>query len=281
MAPFDISRDAAVAHLQFNRPDAYNSMNMAFWRQFPQAIAELGADPSVRVLVISGQGKHFCAGMDLEVFTGGGFDRGGEAGRRNEHMRQTVLQLQDCFSALERLRFPVLAAIQGGCIGGALDLVSACDCRYASEDAFFTIEEVKLGITADLGTLQRLPHILPQGLVRELAYTGRRLLAAEALQQGLVNRVFTDQQALLDGVLELAQQMAEHSPLAQAGSKEMLNYSRDHGVADSLRYMATWQSGMLQPETDLLEGASARLQKRQPSFADLRPQGSKFSDAEE
>jgi enoyl-CoA hydratase len=196
---------------------------------------------------------------------------GGEASRRAEFMRRLVLELQACFSALENLRMPVLAAIQGGCIGGALDLICACDSRYCTEDAFFTIKETELGITADLGTLQRLPKWISPGLVRELAYTARNLSAAEAQTSGLVNRVFADHAALLAGVLELAQQIATHSPLAVTGSKAMLNYARDHSVADSLQYMATWQAGMFQA-ADLMESIQAKQAKRASNYAPLHDQ---------
>lgn len=261
-----------IAHLTLNRPAALNSMNRAFWQELPTAIHEVEQAEDVRVLVISSTGKHFSAGMDLEVFSQPDPRMfGGEASRRAEFMRRLVLELQACFSALEELRMPVLAAIQGGCIGGALDLVCACDSRYCTTDAFFTIKETELGITADLGTLQRLPKWISPGLVRELAYTARNLPATEAKESGLVNRVFADQAALLTGVMEIATQIAAHSPLAVTGSKAMLNYARDHNVADSLQYMATWQAGMFQV-TDLMESVQAKQAKRASNYAPLHPQ---------
>lgn len=261
-----------IAHLILNRPAALNSMNRAFWQELPAAIREVEQAEDVRVLVISSTGKHFSAGMDLEVFSQPDPRMfGGEASRRAEFMRRLVLELQACFSALEDLRMPVLAAIQGGCIGGALDLVCACDNRYCTADAFFTIKETELGITADLGTLQRLPKWISPGLVRELAYTARNLPATEAKESGLVNRVFADQADLLAGVMEIATQIAAHSPLAVAGSKAMLNYARDHSVADSLQYMATWQAGMFQA-TDLMESVQAKQAKRASNYAPLYPQ---------
>ncbi|MFZ1387942.1 MAG: crotonase/enoyl-CoA hydratase family protein [Thiolinea sp.] len=261
-----------IAHLILNRPAALNSMNRAFWQELPAALHEVAQAEDVRVLVISSTGKHFSAGMDLEVFSQPDPRMfGGEVSRRAEFMRRLVLELQACFSALEALRMPVLAAIQGGCIGGALDLVCACDSRYCTEDAFFTIKETELGITADLGTLQRLPKWISPGLVRELAYTARNLPATEAKESGLVNRVFADQTELLAGVMEIATQIAAHSPLAVAGSKAMLNYARDHSVADSLQYMATWQAGMFQA-TDLMESVQAKQAKRASNYAPLHPQ---------
>lgn len=261
-----------IAHLILNRPAALNSMNRAFWQELPAAILEVEQAEDARVLVISSTGKHFSAGMDLEVFSQPDPRMfGGEASRRAEFMRRLVLELQACFSALEDLRIPVLAAIQGGCIGGALDLVCACDSRYCTADAFFTIKETALGITADLGSLQRLPKWISPGLVRELAYTARNLPATEAKESGLVNQVFADQADLLAGVMQIATQIAAHSPLAVAGSKAMLNYARDHSVADSLQYMATWQAGMFQA-TDLMESVQAKQAKRASTYAPLYPQ---------
>lgn len=267
---FTLTVDNSVAHLQFNRPDKLNSMNLDFWREFPAAISALAMSDDLRVLVISAQGPHFCAGMDLEVFqSSDNFPMGKDKARVSEAMRRFVMQLQQVFTDIEQLRVPVLTAIQGGCIGGALDLIAASDMRYCTQDAFFTIKEVELGITADLGTLQRLPSILPQGIVRELAYTGRNFSAAEADKFGLVNQVFETQEAMLDGVLQIASQIAAHSPLAVTGSKEMLNYSRDHSVDDSLKYMATWQSGMLCLE-ETMKIMQAKKQRKAPVLDPLR-----------
>ncbi|QUM75654.1 crotonase/enoyl-CoA hydratase family protein [Moritella sp. 24] len=267
---FSLTIDNSVAHLQFNRPSKLNSMNLDFWREFPAAIAALSMSDDLRVLVISAQGPHFCAGMDLDVFQSpGNFPAGKDKARASEAMRRFVMQLQQVFTELEQLRIPVLTAIQGGCIGGALDLIAASDMRYCTQDAFFTIKEVELGITADLGSLQRLPSILPQGIVRELAYTGRNFSAAEADKFGLVNQVFETQEAMLDGVLQIASQIAAHSPLAVTGSKEMLNYSRDHGVDDSLKYMATWQAGMLCLD-ETVTILQAKAQRKAPVLAPLR-----------
>jgi len=258
-----------IAHIQLNRPDKRNSMNADFWRELPLAVQQIDHDASARVIVLSSTGKHFCAGMDLAVFTGDGLNNELELGRKHENLRRKVLQLQDIMSVFENVRMPTLAAIQGGCIGGGVDMVSACDIRYCTEDAFFSIEETKLGMTADMGTLQRLPHLISHGLTRELAYTGRRMYAEEAQRAGLVNQVFKDQQALLDGVMEVAAQIAARSPLAVTGCKEMLNYSRDHNVADSLKYMATWQSGMFQPQTDMMETFTAKMEGREPQFTEI------------
>jgi enoyl-CoA hydratase len=179
-----------------------------------------------------------------------------------------VQHLQDSFTALEQARIPVLCAIQGGCIGGAIDMVSAADMRYCSADAFFCVMEINIGMTADVGTLQRLPKIIPEGIARELAYTGDRMPAQRALECGLVNQVFEDHDSLVEGVLEIAGRIATRSPLAIWGTKEMINYTRDHSVADGLRYIAGWQSGMFQP-SDMFEEFAAKGEKRAPIFEEL------------
>ena len=202
--------------------------------------------------------------------TPGARTRSTELGRRRAQLRETALLLQGTFTALEQARMPVLAAIHGGCIGGAVDLVTACDLRYASADAFFVIQEINIGMTADVGTLQRLPKLVPEGIARELAYVGGRLPGPRAYEVGLVNRVFDDHDALVAGTLEVAAEIASKSPLAIWGSKEMITYARDHSVADGLNYIATWQTGMFQP-ADMMETFSAKADKRDPAFDDLLP----------
>ncbi|MCV6587636.1 MAG: crotonase/enoyl-CoA hydratase family protein [Marinobacterium sp.] len=275
---FTLTVSDHIAHLQLSRPEAHNAMNRDFWQELPAALRALDASAAARVLVISATGKHFSAGMDLDIFTNPPADMfGGEPGRRAEAMRRLVLQLQDCFNAMEQLRIPVLAAVQGACIGGAVDMICAADMRYCTEDARFEIKETALGMTADLGTLQRLPRLISDGLVRELSYTARPLLAHEAQQAGLVNQLFTDQDSMLTGVMKIAAQIAQRSPLAVTGSKQMLNYARDHSLADSLQMMATWQAGMFQP-TDLVQSFSARMQKTEPQYEGLRPIHAPFQD---
>ena len=268
---FDVTVEKAIAHLQLKRPQQHNSMNKAFWKEFPEALRVIDRSGEARVLVITSTGKHFCAGMDLAVFQNPDPKMfGGEPGRRGEFMRRLVLQLQDCFTLMEQIRIPVLTAIQGGCIGGAVDMVCTSDSRYCTSDAYFTVKETALGMTADLGTLQRLPQLIAPGLARELAYTSRKLKADEALSSGFVNQVFEDAEQMLDGVMEVAQQIASNSPLAVAGTKNMLNYSRDHNVADSLEYMATWQASMFQPN-DLMLSMAAQMQKKPGEFKPLHP----------
>jgi len=271
---FDVSITDHVAHVQLKRPDVYNTMIPSFWSELPEIIDGIDAAGSARAIVISSTGRHFSAGMDLSVFTGGGglAESPGvsEEGRRRGYLWMLVQHLQDSFTALERARIPVLAAVQGGCIGGAVDMICAADMRYCSADAFFCVQEINIGMTADVGTLQRLPKIIPEGVARELAYTGDRMPAQRAYECGLVNQVFDDHQSLVDGTLEIAARIAGRSPLAIWGTKEMINFTRDHTVADSLRYMAGWQSGMFQP-ADMMESFVAKSDKRDPAYEGIPP----------
>lgn len=267
---FDVSESDKVAHIVLNRPEELNSMTPAFWRELPQLVDEISDRGSARAIVLSSTGKHFSAGMDISVFTGGDLedDSKVETGRARSSLRYNVLHLQDTFTAFERARMPVLAAMQGGVVGGAVDMVTACDMRYATADAWFCIHEINIGMTADVGTLQRLPKLVPEGIVRELAYTGDRMPAARAQEVGLVNEVFEDHATMIDGVLGIAQRIASRSPLAIHGTKEIINYTRDHSTADSLQYIAAWQTGMFQP-TDLMESFAAQAEGREPEYEDL------------
>lgn len=261
-----------IAHLTLSRPDEMNTMNRAFWRELPEIVREIDDKALARAIVISSTGKHFTAGMDLSVFTSGPDRSGLERGRVQANLMQTAQKLQGTFSCLDEARMPVLMAVQGGCIGGGVDFASACDMRYATRDAFFCIQEINIGMTADVGTFPRLPHLMPQGLVRELAYSGRRMYADEAKACGLVNEVFDSQDEMLAHVNGIAAEIAKRSPLAVWGSKEMLNYARDHTIADGLKHIAVWQSGMFQP-TDMAETFKAKAEKRDPEFDDLLPRG--------
>ena len=267
---FDVSISDKVAHLRLSRGEGYNTMIPSFWRELPEIVDEISDAGSARAIVLSSTGRHFCAGMDLSVFGGGSIEGTGstEAGRKHSQLRLQALHLQETFTCLERARMPVLAAIQGGCIGGGVDLVTACDMRYATADAFFCIQEINIGMTADVGTLQRLPKIIPEGIARQLAYTGERMTADRAREVGLVNEVFETHDDLLDGVLEVAAEIASKSPLAVWGTKETINFTRDHSVADSLNYIATWQAGMFQPD-DMAETFRAKMDKDNPTFDDL------------
>ena len=257
-----------VAEIRLNRPDRSNAMNEAMWQELRTAFAWADATPAVRVVILAGAGRNFCAGIDLAML--GGVAEAvahPDPARSREALRRLILDLQDCLSSVERCRKPVLAAIQGACIGGAVDLVSCCDMRYGAADAQFSVREIDVGMAADVGTLQRLPRLIPDGIARELAYTGRSVEAGEAQRIGLVNQVFATPEALADGVRQLARTIAAKSPLAIRGTKEMLNYGRDHSVADGLNYIATWNAAMLM-SADLHESMAALREKRSPTFAD-------------
>jgi enoyl-CoA hydratase len=268
---FDFTVADHVAQIVFNRPDKANAMILPFWQEMADVFAEIEDRPEVRAVVISSTGKHFTGGLDLSAFAGIAGDMlKGDRGRAGEQMRRAVAEMQESFAVIDRCRVPVLVAVQGGCVGGGVDLISACDMRYCTGDAWFCIQEINIGMTADVGTLQRLPHLMPSGLVRELAYTGRRMPAAEALQAGLVNQVFDSQDDMLAFILDVARTIASKSPLAIHGTKEMLNYARDHSVADALNYMQVWQAGMFLTG-DLMEQMQANQGKRPAKFADLLP----------
>jgi len=266
---FEVEENDGVAHVRLSRPDQLNTMIAEFWSELPQIIDQLSDQGDTRVIVISSTGRHFCAGMDLSVFDGTALaPSDAEIGRQRANLRLNVLHLQRSFSALEEARMPVLVAMQGGVVGGAVDMITAADCRYATQDAWFCIQEINIGMTADVGTLQRLPKLIPEGVVRELAYTGRRMSAGRAAELGLVNEVFADQATMLSAVHEIAAEIATKSPLAMHGTKEMINYTRDHSVADSLKYIAAWQTGMFQPD-DMMEAFRAQADNRDPEFDDL------------
>lgn len=267
---FDVDLTEGVAHLRLNRPDELNTMVREFWTELPEIVTGISDSASARVIVISSTGKHFSAGMDLSVFAEQPHV-GAEPGRRQAALRSMVRLLQWTNTSLEKARVPVLVAVQGGCIGGAVDLVTAADCRYASADAFFTVQEISVGMTADVGTLQRLGKVIPEGVARELAYTGRRMSAQRAYEVGLVQGVYDDHQALVEGVLETAKEIASKSPLAIWGTKVAMNYARDHSVEDSLDQIATWQAGMFQP-ADLMESFTAKAENRPASYDDLLPE---------
>ncbi|MBY0421645.1 MAG: crotonase/enoyl-CoA hydratase family protein [Parvularculaceae bacterium] len=270
-ACFTVTLADRIAHLRLNRPDKANSLIPEFWTEFPAAIEEISNAGEARVIVISSEGKHFTAGMDISVFMSGGLDQ--DPARREveaEAFRHKVALLQHTFTALEKARQPVLAAIQGGAIGAGVDLATACDCRYASADAFFAVQETAIGMTADVGTFPRLAKVVPEGWARQMAYTAERVPAAKAKEIGLVNEVFDTPAALLDGVLEIAGRIAAHSPLAVTGCKAVLNHARDHSTASTLDYVAVWNAAMLRAE-DIKESYIAKNEKRAPAFSDLKP----------
>jgi len=267
---FELSNESGVAHLRLNRPERLNTMTPAFFPAVRDAVRGLGDSGETRALVISSTGKHFCAGMALDVFAGDEAMLTTASPRQRLAFQETLRKLMDCFSALDEARFPVIAAIQGGCIGGGLDLVTACDIRLCTADAFFLLQEINVGMAADLGSLQRLPKIVPQGVAREMAYTGERLGAERALAVGLVNAVLPDAAAVLDHAMALAHSIAAKSPLAIAGSKLALNHARDHSTASALQQMTLLQSAIF--DTDEMALAIEAWKSKTPAtFAPLAP----------
>ena len=274
---FSIEVVDKVGLVRMSRPQKANSMIASFWQELPEIIDEMSDSGEVRAVVVSADGKNFCSGMDLSVFSAN--DDIGPQGddkpkgprhrsRRNERFRSTALKLQDSFTALERARMPVMAAIQGACIGGGIDMVSAMDMRYATEDAWFSIQEINIAMTADVGTLQRMPKLVPEGIVRELAYTGRRWSADEAKSAGFINEVYPDHETMLDAVMGVAGEIASKSPMAVWGTKQTMHYTRDHSVADGLEFIANWNAAMFDTD-DMAEAFKATVEKRNPEFPDL------------
>jgi len=268
---FNVETSDRVAHVRMIRPERANSMIPEFWHELPEIIDQLSKGDEARVIVLSAEGRHFCSGMDLSVFAGiNDVSMQGDSGhisRQRASFRTTALNLQRSFSCLEESRLPVLCAIQGACIGGGIDMVSATDLRYATKDAFFSIQEINIGMTADVGTLQRMPKLVPEGVVRELAYTGRNMPASEAKERGFVNEIYDDQDEMVDAVFAIAKEIASKSPMAIWGTKQTLNYGRDHSVADGLEYIATWNAAMFDPD-DMAEAFAAQTEERDAQFPD-------------
>lgn len=241
-----IQVDGAIATVALDRADKANAMNAPMWDELQAAFEFCDASEQIRVVILSGHGKHFCAGIDLDMLTN--IKASGEPARASEQFRRAILRLQSNLSAIADCRKPVIAAIQGACVGGGLDIVSCADLRYASKDARFSIKEVDVGLVADVGSLQRLPRLIGDGLLRELAFTGRMMDADEALAAGLISAVLENHEHLHARVRAVADVVAAKSPLAIRGIKQTLAYGRDHGLADSLDYVATWNSAMLSVE---------------------------------
>jgi enoyl-CoA hydratase len=264
---FDLHLDHHVAHLVLNRPDELNTMHMSFWRELDDVLKDLHQRQEARVLVISSTGKHFSAGMSLDAF-GASVSMDDQSAEGRAAIADLLWELQSTFTRLENLRIPVIVALQGGCIGGAVDMVTACCLRYATADAFFCIQEINIGMVADVGTLQRLPKLMPMAVVKELAYTGRRMGAAQALQHGLVNQVLPDAASALAAAMQAANEIASKPPIAIAGTKQALHYARDHSTEDALKQMGWLQSGIWS-NRHVQEAISAFQAKRTGLYPDL------------
>lgn len=280
---FNVTITDQIAHVVLSRPEKRNSMNPAFWAELPDIIRDIDENAKARVIVVSSTGPHFSSGLDTRSFSSPAESSDPEVAAVRRRQAPTAFydharHMQDAFSILETCRVPVLVAIQGGCIGGGVDLVTACDIRYASEDAYFTIFETNIGLTADVGTFPRLVKLIPEGYVREMAYTGRRVSAQEALAMGLINRVFASHEAMIEGVIAVAREIASKAPLAVYGCKRMINYARDHTTQDGLDYVAIWNASHFHRD-EIQEAMQARAESRPGQFAELpairgaRPEG--------
>ncbi len=279
---FKVTVKNDIAHIQLNRPEKRNSMIPEFWTELPALVQKIDGQSMARVIVISSTGPHFSSGLDVSSFGSRPTETDPEALRvqkiqAGSRFYDNVLRMQGAFNTLESCRVPVLVAIQGGCIGGGVDLTTACDMRYATEDAFFTIFETNIGMTADVGTFPRIVKLIPEGMAKELAYTGRRISAQDAKDIGLVNRVYADHAELLDGVMEIAREIASKAPLAVRGCKRLINYSRDHSTEDALDYISIWNASMLQLD-EIQEAMTANAEKRPGNFAPLPPRGGTFGE---
>lgn len=240
---FELAVEGGIAHLKLSRPERRNAMTAAFWKELPEIVNGLDA----RVLVLSSTGPHFCAGLDVSLFQGSdSFDTNSLQGRMK--FRAKLEELQSSLSSLAQAPFPVIAAVQGGCIGGGVDLATACCLRYATRDAYFVIQEINLGMMADVGTFNRMPKQLPEAVVRELGYTGDRLPAERAERLGFVNGLFDTHEQLVAGALDVAKRIASKAPVAITATKQMISYTRDHSVAESFAYLNALQPAIFDIE---------------------------------
>jgi len=239
---FEVKEAGGVAHVQLSRPERRNAMTAGFWRELPEIVHSL----SVNALVLSSTGPHFCAGLDVSMFGSGALTTESVQGRKK--FRQKLEELQSSLNSLAQAPFPVIAAVQGGCIGGGVDMATACCLRYATRDAFFVIQEINLGMMADVGTFNRMPKQLPEAVVRELGYTGDRLSAERAERLGFVNGLFDTHEQLVAGALEVARRIAAKAPAAIAATKQMISYTRDHSVAESFAYLNALQPSIFDIE---------------------------------
>ncbi len=267
---FDVSIEDKIAHIRLSRGDALNTMTRDFWNELPEIVNAINDEALARVIVVSSTGKHFSAGMDLSVFAEDGAVTSQNRDRyvAAEQFRSNIGQIQSSFNCMEEARVPVLFAIQGGVIGGAMDMITAGDIRWCTKDAFFCIQEINIAMTADVGTFPRLQRYIPEGWVKEMAYTGMRLKADKAKEIGLVNDVFDTHEEVLAHVMGVAAEIARKNPVAVTGSKVLINYGRDHSTADTLDYIGVWNASML-PASHMQEAFTAQMEKREPEFPDL------------
>ncbi|WP_018995518.1 enoyl-CoA hydratase-related protein [Hirschia maritima] len=268
MAAYSVTTENGITHITFTRPEVSNAMGQEFWSTFATTIRDLNEAGKTRVCVVSAEGKNFCSGMELSAFSSGISKT--DTPEEREAFAYMVDHLQDTLTSLEKSRFPVIAAVQGACVGAGLDFVSACDLIVASEEAYFRIEEINIGMMADVGSLQRLPKLMPEHIVRELAYLGSTLTASDAKQYGFVNDVCADKEATLSRALEMATIISKKAPIAIAGSKRAITYARDHSTDDALRWASVAQAGYWKP-SDIMQAVQSRMTKTDPNFEDPAP----------
>ena len=269
--PFDVEINNSIAHIRFNRPEKRNSMNEDFWTMFPNEVEELDDSGEIRALIVSSTGPHFSAGIDLSMFKDDivESETDNEIGRSRGYFLQQLKFLQNAVSCLEAARFPVVTAVQGGCIGGGIDLITAADIRICTKDAFFLIEEINVGLAADIGTIQRLPKIIPAGIAREWTMLGEKVSADRAKEVGLVSSLHDSHEEMMKNAFEIAEKLASKTPLAMWVTKETLNYSRDHTVKERLENVALWNAAMLHKE-DVMTTMMSKMQKKKPEYRNLR-----------
>ena len=269
--PFDVEINNSIAHIRFNRPEKRNSMNEDFWNLFPKEVEGLDDSGEIRALIVSSTGPHFSSGIDLNMFKDDVVEEQSEneLGRSRGYFIQQLKYLQNAANCLEAARFPVITAIQGGCIGGGIDLITAADIRLCTKDAFFIIEEINVGLAADIGTLQRLPKIIPAGIAREWAMMGEKVSADRAKEVGLVSSLHDNQEGMLESAFEIAEKLVSKTPLAMWVTKEVLNYSRDHSVKEGLDNVNLWNAATLHKE-DVMTTMMSRMQKKKPEYKNLR-----------
>ena len=257
-----------ISHVILNRPEKRNSMNLDFWNEFPEIISRINQEGKAKAIVISSTGPHFCSGLDISLFQSDLFQMVRDEGHKGILLMDYIQTLQDALGVLQECRMPVISAIQGGCIGGGLDLVCASDIRLGTDDCYFSILETKLGLVADVGTFPRLVKLIPDGLVRELAFTGRKFEGAEALTSGFLNNTYPDQERMIKAAFDLAEIIAANAPLTVHGCKEAINFARDHSTEEGLKWVKMWNSSMLNMN-DIEEGFKASVTKKRGKFAAL------------
>ncbi|WP_425989963.1 enoyl-CoA hydratase-related protein [Afipia sp. DC4300-2b1] len=276
-APFRVEIEDQVATVTLSRPDYSNSLTGEFWDQFPIALEKTWDASAVRAIVLAGDGKHFCSGIDTAFISKMVVPPAAEAGRQRVRVFIIGRKMQAVITSIANTPVPVIAAAQGACLGAGLDLFTACDLRYCTADAFFAIQEIQVGVADDIGALQRLPRLIPDGIAREMAFTGRKLTADRAKAFGLVSEVFETTEAMQLAVAKVAKEIAAKSPLAVWGSKQMLNYNYGHTTDDALHHAIMCGAAIFQPD-DVLTSIDAMTQRQQPVYDDLIARPKSFAD---